>query len=164
MLYEVLHAWLPGLDQDRLGGPGIVCVQDMHLQPPLELPPLPRPFQQTRLSAKTAKAAPPPLRFPLQSAAGRCMHETWSARHQRTSDVDLELAFRTRYLQSFVRPTCRCVSCSVSCCRHISLRGLPPILRSLTYSRRPLRVTSALYESVRFEVPEVVPLQVAGIT
>ena len=58
-------------------------------------------------------------------------------RHLRTSDVDLELELRTRYFQSFVRPTCRCVSCSASCFRHFSLLDFPPILRSITCIRQP---------------------------
>ncbi len=44
MLQKVLHAWLPGLDHDRLGIPGIMCVQDGHLQ--RRLMPLPLSNQQ----------------------------------------------------------------------------------------------------------------------
>lgn len=53
MLQEVLHAWLPGMDQDRLGIPGIMRVQDSHLQRrPM---PLPQPTQQPQKLAMPAK-------------------------------------------------------------------------------------------------------------
>ena len=55
MLQEALYAFLQRMHQDRLGIPGIACVQDMHLQ--ARLIPLSQPNHQRSTSAKPAKAA-----------------------------------------------------------------------------------------------------------